>query len=245
MWLEDGKRNTLITILHTWLRASRDRRFGVPFVEFCSVIAKLRHAFITIPAGRGLLSPFNTILWLQPAFIYLQRNPAIKLALQECRTFLRESVSLPTRCDALVTAWPDYIGVKDASSHGVGGIIIGENKAMVPTVFRMQWPPDISAALISKQNPLGTITNSDLEMAGLMLLWLAMEATCPALNGAHVALFSDNSPTVHWVERMASRQSKVAMQLLRALALRLQLLRSSPLTPLHISGVHNQMTDIP
>ena len=116
---------------------------------------------------------------------------------------------------------------------------------MVPTVFRLQWPPDVSAALVSQHNPNGTITNSDLEMAGLMLLWLTMEATCPELTGAHVALFSDNSPTVHWVERMASRQSTIAMQLLRALALRLQLLRCSPLTPLHILGIHNQMTDIP
>lgn len=142
-------------------------------------------------------------------------------------------------------SWPDYIGVKDASSHGVGGIIIGENKGLPPTVFRMQWPPDITAAVISKANPSGTLTNSDLEMAGLLLLWLVMEEVCPSLLGAHVALFSDNSPTVHWVERMASKQSKVAMQLIRVLALRLQLNQASPLTPLHISGVHNAMTDIP
>ena len=65
------------------------------------------------------------------------------------------------------------------------------------------------------------------------------------MEGAHIALFSDNSPTVHWVERMASKKSRVAMQLIRALALRLQLNKASPLTPLHISGVHNAMTDIP
>jgi hypothetical protein len=35
------------------------------------------------------------------------------------------------------------------------------------------------------------------------------------------------------------------MQLIRALALCLQLARVSPLTPLHIAGVYNAMTDIP
>lgn len=44
---------------------------------------------------------------------------------------------------------------------------------------------------------------------------------------------------------MAARNSTVAMQLIRALALRLQLTQASPLTPLHISGIHNAMTDIP
>ena len=35
------------------------------------------------------------------------------------------------------------------------------------------------------------------------------------------------------------------MQLLRALALRLQISKTSPLTPLHIPGIENAMTDIP
>ena len=44
---------------------------------------------------------------------------------------------------------------------------------------------------------------------------------------------------------MAARGSLVAGQLLRALALRLKARRTSPLTPQHISGTKNQMTDIP
>ena len=39
--------------------------------------------------------------------------------------------------------WPHYIGVKDASSHGVGGITVGEDKDCVPTVFRFAWLEDI------------------------------------------------------------------------------------------------------
>ena len=245
VWLENDKRQALLTLLNGWIRASRDATHGIPFDDFRAVIYKIRHAFITIPAGKGLLSPFYRILAKQPKFVFLHRNKQVKKALQECRLFLQHSITAPTKCANLVTAWPDYVGIKDASKQGVGGIVIGERKGAPPTVFRLEWPEDIRRDMVSEANPSGSITNSDLEMAGLLLLWLVMESVCPSLDGAHVALFSDNSPTVHWVERLASRHSIVAMQLIRALALRLQLQKASPLTPLHIAGIHNAITDIP
>ena len=66
------------------------------------------------------------------------------------------------------------MGVKDASGQGVGGIIVGENNECTPTVFRVEWPDDIKQDLVSEKNPNGQITNSDLEMAGLLLLWLVI-----------------------------------------------------------------------
>ena len=56
------KRDALLTILHGWIRATRDKSCGIPFVQFQSVIPKLRHAFISIPAGKGLFLPCNSIL---------------------------------------------------------------------------------------------------------------------------------------------------------------------------------------
>ena len=52
------------------------------------------------------------------------------------------------------------------------------------------------------------------------MLWLVMEEVCPKLRADHVALFSDNSPTIGWVKRLAERGSLVAMQLVRVLTLR-------------------------
>ena len=46
----------------------------------------------------------------------------------------------PTIYKELVTGWPHYIGVKDASSHGIGGIITGKGKACIPTVFCFACP---------------------------------------------------------------------------------------------------------
>jgi hypothetical protein len=46
-------------------------------------------------------------------------------------------------------------------------------------------------------------TNLDLEIPGLLFLWLVMESVCGDLHEQRVALFSDNSPTVGWVRRLA------------------------------------------
>jgi hypothetical protein len=74
-------------------------------------------------------------------------------------------------------------------------------------VFRLQWLLDIFSNLVLVNNPGGRITNYDLEMAGLLLLWLCLEGTAPDLAHKHIALFGDNSPTVSWVDKMASRKS--------------------------------------
>jgi hypothetical protein len=126
-----------------------------------------------------------------------------------------------------------------------GKVIVGELSPIPPTVFHLQWPANISADLVSFENPRGRINNSNLEMAGLLLLWLCLEGVTPDLAHKHVALFSDNSPTVSWVTKMASKKSRVAAQLVRALALCLNIKQSCPLTPVHIPGVENALTDIP
>jgi len=244
MWLEEEKCAKLLTILHSWLWAG-SLNCGIPFGEFKSVIAKVRHAFTALPGGRGLLSPCNRLLQKHPPVVYFHRDESLHAAISNCRTILRESTSCPTRCRELVAGWPDFIGVVDASSHGIDGVIIGKLSECLPTVFRLQWPPDITANVISEANPKRSITNSDLELASLVLLWLMMEHVCGPLAEKRIALFSDNSPTVSWVQQMACRSSLVAEQLIRVLALRFNLQKVCPIRTLHIAGDQNSMTDIP
>ena len=142
-------------------------------------------------------------------------------------------------CKELVARWPDFVGVKDASGHGGVGIIVGDNKACVPTLFQFEWPDDIKREIISNSNPSGNLANSDLECAGLLMLWLVMEDVCDITTGTHVALFSDNIPTVHWVNRLAFKISLVTGKLIRALALRLKMMGASPLSTMHVAGIQN------
>jgi hypothetical protein len=182
LWLEDSKRKTLLQILHSWLYTARQTSLGIPFQEFESLIAKIRHAFTSIPAGRGLLSPCNRLLKKQPQSIYIACNKMLCQSVEHIHTLPRESTITPTQCRMLVTASPDFIGVCNVSSHGVGGVILGENSACTPIVFRYEWPDKIQLSIQMQNNPSGTITNSDLKMAGLLLLWLVMEKVCPPLT---------------------------------------------------------------
>ena len=47
---------------------------------------------------------------------------------------------------------------------------------MAPIVWRVEWPQDMKDALMTWDNPHGTITNSDLEMAAELLGWLVLES---------------------------------------------------------------------
>ncbi len=120
--------------------------------------------------GVSLLSPCNRILKLKPKYVYFNRNQRVLTAVEGCRTLLRESTREPTRCRQLVTGWPDYIGFVDALGHWAGGVVIGELSPCVPMIFRWQWPDDVASDIKTATNPGGHITNSDLEMAGLVLL---------------------------------------------------------------------------
>jgi hypothetical protein len=82
-------------------------------------------------------------------------------------------------------------------------------------------------------------------MAGLLLLWLVMESVCGNLREKRVALFSNNSLMMGWVQCLAIHGSMVFAHLIRALALWLKLNGTCPITPLHIVGEENSMTDIP
>ena len=244
MWLEEAKREKLLTVLKGWIRmASRER--GIAFTEFRSVTAKIRHAFTCIPQGVALLSPCNRILKREPRYVYLHRNEQLLRSIKGCRTLLRESFREPTRCRELTSRWPDFVGIVDASSHGVGGVVFGENSECVPTVFRWQWPKEVTLDVKSADNPGGRISNSDLEMAGMVMAWLVVEGVGGDLTEKTIALMGDNTPSIGWINKLASKQSKVAEQLVQAIALRLKTRRACPLITAHIEGKKNEIADVP
>ncbi len=218
---------------------------GVGFKEFESVAAKLWHAFLALPGGKGLLLPCNRLLQKCPKVNYFYQNNALLSAIMDMWTILQGSTTQPTCFWELVAEWPDYVGVVDASSYGVGGVTIGKLSPCPPMVFCQQWPPNVTESVISDTNQGGKLTNLDLKLAWLVLLWLMIEHLCTMLREKMVALFSSSIPMVSWVQQMACRSSLIAEQLIRVLTLCINAQWSYPLTTLHIAGDQNSMTDIP
>jgi hypothetical protein len=83
IWLTSEKRDALISLLKQWMRIG-SKRGGIPFDAFRSILAKLQHAFLTIPARRGLLSPFYTILAIAPRFVFPHKNVPLTTAIVDC-----------------------------------------------------------------------------------------------------------------------------------------------------------------
>ncbi len=76
------------------------------------------------------------------------------------------------------------------------------------------------------------------------MLWLVIEGVCNNLHKKRITLFSDNLPTIGWVMRLASKKSSIAINLIQALALRLKTQHACPLTPMHIEGKQNAISDV-
>ena len=130
IWHTKDRRTYILTKLKKFIREGEHRKKGIPFEEFRTYPAKLRYEFITIPAGKGLLSQCNQMLGKDPNTVYLKRNTTLLSAIRYCHHLPEMSTKNPTPCKELVTGWPHYIGVKDESSHGIGGIIMGKEKRM-------------------------------------------------------------------------------------------------------------------
>ena len=127
------------------------------------MISRLRHAFIALPAGKGFMTECNRILGMKPAVVYLQRNHRLRQVLDDCRRLVRASAASPTPCRELIVGPPGYVGLTDASLYGAGVVVVGDHKACVPTVARLEWPQDIQAEVLkTNSGKQGKLTNSDL-----------------------------------------------------------------------------------
>jgi hypothetical protein len=186
--------------------------------RFQSIVGKLRHAALILPAAKGLFTPINTALRGNPSMVGLGAKSDVRQALIDLGAIIESLTTRPTHVSEIVSADPEIIGFCDASGAGAGGVWF--DAQCNPVVWRMAFPADITKEIASAKNPKGRITNSDLELAALVLHHLVLEQVTP-LKRKHVAAFSDNTPTVSWVTKMASHSSSpVAGRLLRGLAMR-------------------------
>ena len=91
-------------------------------------------------------------------------------ALEDICTLPCQLVSRPTMYKNLISGWPDFIGIVDALSHSVAGIIISKGSGCVSMVFWVEWKLGISGNVVLFNNTEGTISTLDLEWMGLFLL---------------------------------------------------------------------------
>ena len=210
---------------------------------------KLQFTAIAIPLGKPLLGEVDKILALakQKSYPTVPVTKTFKAYCKNWRALLHLLRNCPSHVNELVRHKdPAYQGFVDASKWGVGGVWFGGTKELPPFVWFHEWDDDIRQQLCCDDNPEGTITISDLELCGIFMHWLALEAAAGPANLKHQspAIWCDNLSAVAWTYKSRSSSSRIAANILRALATRLHKLESGLLSIDHISGDFNSMADV-
>ena len=218
-------------------------RSRIPFVPYRRLLGRLRHLAAILPAGLGLFSPLNKALRGEPSMVGIGKKSEVRLNLVDLRALLLDAAERPTHVNEIVHVWPSDAGYVDASGIGVGGVLFPLTEGGRSIVWRLLWPADITAAIKSTENPGGTITNSDLEQAGVVLQFAVWAAHFAPMHRS-LLIFTDNASAVSWSTRMSDKSTgPIAGRLLRGLAYLRRETESAPAHVLHVPGPLNLMAD--
>jgi hypothetical protein len=215
---------------------------AVPLKRFQELTGKLQHASMGIPGGTGLFSPLQMAMLGNPAYIKIDKY--LTSTLCDWRTIIHHMKGNPVSVRQLVTDFPNFVGYSDACKLGAGGIWSPGTSPCPYVVWQIQWPLDIQQRLINDDNPEGDISINDLELAGIVLNFLALEVIMPSIENKHVGTYCDNTSAVSWANKLRTSKSIPAARLLRLLGLRQLASKSSSLTTLNIPGEENKMADV-
>jgi hypothetical protein len=150
----------------------------------------------------------------------------------------------PTHVKELVPGDDHFTGYCDASAAGAGGVWLSGEVNIQPIIWRVEFSTYITSQVVSNQNPRGTLTNSDLEMAAVLLHYMALQQEVD-LRYVQAGVWSDNTPTVAWTKRMADHsQAPTAGRLLCGLAAFQRAVQAGPLTIGSIAGTDNDMANV-
>jgi hypothetical protein len=108
----------------------------------------------------------------------------------------------PAPLTLLVPAAPEAVGASDACAEGMGGFWLPTSLHTKPFqhfVWRARFPSHLAHRLVSAQNPRGTVTNSDLELASFIVGHAILP---PCTNRpTHTLCATDNTPTQAWITK--------------------------------------------
>ena len=205
------------------------------------LIGKLRSMHLAIP---GAISHFyylqQALTKATPKVAYLSNN--FHTEVRYWKQLVEEMEWRPTHLAEIVQRYASALGFTDASGLGAGGVWINPNADGHNFVWRFEWPADIVSDLVSWDNPRGRITNSDLELAALVLQEAVFPLICPNWAWHAPVTGSDNTPTVSWTFKEAATINPVVADLLR---IRSIINRNATITPsvCYHPGVDNTMAD--
>jgi hypothetical protein len=186
---------------------------------------------------------------LQHAFQSAKRNritltALLKAIFHDWLVLADTMTQYPVPIHVLVPRASDLVTATDASRDGMGGFWLQPSlhtPQPILVLWRTTFDTDIQSQLITATNPTGTITNSNLELAAIIM---GTSLTNHHLPIAHpsILIASDNIPAVTWCKKGSTSSTTSAAFLLPHFA---NTRCAAPFTvqPLYIPGHTNQIAD--
>jgi hypothetical protein len=119
----------------------------------------MRHVTTILPSVCSLFTPVNRALRGHPSTISISASGEVRAALLDLQELVTTLAAILTHVREILLAHdPDYIGYCDASAFGAGGVWFSGTSHVPETVWRLQWPLDITATVIFESKPTGALT---------------------------------------------------------------------------------------
>jgi hypothetical protein len=134
-----------------------------------TVLGELRSVTLGLPGAAGLFSTLQEAL-RHPQQCHIHITPAVHNFLDEFRALTSTLSDHPTHIAELLPHAHFIIGASDASGAGWCGFhfLPLPNGTIQPLLWRQPLPSIITDCLIANNNPSGTITMNDFELAASM-----------------------------------------------------------------------------
>ena len=214
------------------------------------ILGELRSMALALPGSRNMFGHMQDAL-RSATKGRLTLRKGVHSALNDFRWMLNDITNRPTRIAEVVPLSASALGFHDASGIGAGGVwfpdpsldsrMPGNTSTGTPILWRYQWPDHIQRLLVSDDNPHGTITNSDLELAGGLL---HLEAIAQHYDVRERTILSktDNLATLFWQRKGSATTTKAPSSILRLFGIHQRHHRYVPRHD-YIAGPSNPIAD--
>jgi hypothetical protein len=250
LWLIDTVQSTItlpphrLERLHTLLASITPDQHRVSIKKWQQMLGELRAMAIAIPGARGIFSHLQAALQarnLTQGRIRVSNH--VRATLDDFTWLANALEDRPTRLQELVAQPPCLYGTTDASGHGMGGIVLPPTNLSPapPLVWRLRFPTTVQRNLVSTDNPKGSVTNSDLELAATII---QHDVICHNYDVRERTIHTgtDNQATQAWQQRGSTTTNAVPAFLLRLQAIHQRFHRYLPQHS-YLPGKLNAMAD--
>jgi hypothetical protein len=212
------------------------------------ISGKLQHLGLISPTMKGFMTPINRALATHErdkGTIGLGKKNDLRMVLRHCIFLIQQMRLRPTHIRELVSPHlPHIYGFTDSCGLGCGGALLPCTEWIPPTIWYLEYPPDIQKRLLHMMNQ-GGVTVNDGEMAAIIIQALVLELLKP-LQYLSLCSYSDNKVSVGQQDKQATRaDSPVPDRFLRAWATRRHSQAAGPADIPHIRAQRMTLRTLP